>query len=91
MNGSSLVLSLQTGEQMQKETARRRRGCIEGTDLIVRRMSDNKEKTFKLVSEYYFDKKGTKLLIETTRNSKDSNSRAMVLIYNLSSEKKPIP
>ncbi len=59
----------------------------EGTDLIVRRMSDNKEKTFKLVSEYYFDKKGTKLLIETTRNSKDSNSRAMVLIYNLSSEK----
>lgn len=59
----------------------------EGTDLIVRRMSDNKEKTFKLVSEYYFDKKGTKLLIETTKNSKDSNSRALVLIYNLASEK----
>ena len=48
----------------------------EGTDLIVRRMSDNKEKIFKLVSEYYFDKKGTRLLIETTKNSKDSNSKA---------------
>jgi dipeptidyl aminopeptidase/acylaminoacyl peptidase len=59
----------------------------DGTDLVVRRMSDNKEKTFKLVSEYYFDKKGTRLLIETTKNSKDSNSKALVLIYNLASEK----
>lgn len=59
----------------------------EGTDLVVRRLSDNKERTFKLVSEYYFDKKGTKLLVETTKNSKDSNSRAAVLIYNLASEK----
>jgi len=59
----------------------------DGTDLVVRRMSDAKEKTFKLVSEYFFDKKGTKLLIETTKNSKDSNSKALVLIYNLASEK----
>lgn len=59
----------------------------EGTDLVVRRLGDNKERTFKLVSEYYFDKKGTKLLIETTKNSKDSNSRAAVLLYNLASEK----
>ncbi len=59
----------------------------EGTDLVVRRMADNKEKTFKLVSEYYFDKKGTRLLIETTKNSKDSNSKAFVMIYNLASEK----
>ena len=61
--------------------------ATEGTDLVVRRMTDAKEKTFKLVSEYYFDKKGTKLLIETTKNSKDSNSKAMVIIYNLASEK----
>ncbi len=59
----------------------------EGTDLVVRRMSDNKEKTFKLVSEYYFDKKGTRLLVETTKNSKDSNSKALVLLYNLSADK----
>ncbi|MBP6285565.1 MAG: prolyl oligopeptidase family serine peptidase [Ferruginibacter sp.] len=59
----------------------------EGTDLVVRRMGDNKEKTFKLVSEYYFDKKGTRILIETTKNSKDSNSRALVLLYDLGSER----
>ncbi|HAO45754.1 MAG TPA: peptidase S9 [Chitinophagaceae bacterium] len=50
-------------------------------------MSDNKERTFKLVSEYYFDKKGTKLLVETTKNSKDSNSKALVLLYNLAADK----
>ncbi len=59
----------------------------DGTDLVVRRISDAKEKTFKLVSEYYFDKKGTKLLIETTKNSKDTNSKALVFIYNLATEK----
>ncbi len=59
----------------------------EGTDLLVRKLADGKEKTFKLVSEYYFDKKATKLLIETTKNSKDSNSKAMVLLYNLQTEK----
>ncbi|MBL0146601.1 MAG: S9 family peptidase [Chitinophagaceae bacterium] len=57
----------------------------EGTDLIVRNLKDGKEKTFKLVSEYYFDKKATKILIETTKNNKDSNSKALVLIYNLAS------
>jgi len=59
----------------------------EGTDLVVRKLGDTKEKTFKLVSEYYFDKKGTKLVIETTKNSKDSNSKAMVMLYNLASGK----
>ena len=55
----------------------------EGTDLVVRNLNSTTEKTFKLVSEYLFDEKGTKLLVETTKNSKDSNSKACVLIYNL--------
>jgi dipeptidyl aminopeptidase/acylaminoacyl peptidase len=59
----------------------------EGTDLVVKRFSDNKEKTFKLVSEYYFDKKGTRLLVKTTKNAKDTTSKALVLLYNLQSEK----
>ncbi len=59
----------------------------EGTDLVVKRLDTAKAKTFKLVSEYFFDKNGTKLLIETTKNAKDSNSKAMVLIYNLASGK----
>ncbi len=59
----------------------------EGTDLIVKRLGDGRAKTFKLVSEYLFDKQGTKLLIETTKAAKDSNSKAYVLLYNLASEK----
>lgn len=62
-------------------------GGSDGTDLVVRRMSDNKERTFKLVSDYMFDKKGTRLLIETSKNSKDTNSKAYVLLYNLQAEK----
>lgn len=59
----------------------------EGTDLVLRNLTNNKETVFKLVNEFYFDKKGTKLLIETTRNSKDSSSKALVLLYNLQSQK----
>jgi dipeptidyl aminopeptidase/acylaminoacyl peptidase len=59
----------------------------EGTDLVVRRMTDGKEMTFKLVGEYAFDKKGTRLVIETTKAAKDSNSLAFVLIYNLATGK----
>ena len=56
----------------------------EGTDLVVRDMSNAKEKTFNLVSDYLFDEKGSKLFIATTKNAKDSNSKAYILIYNLS-------
>ncbi len=55
----------------------------EGTDLLLRNMNTAKEKTFKLVGDYFFDKKGTRLLIRTTKNNSDSNSKAFVLMYNL--------
>ncbi len=58
--------------------------ALEGTDLVCRNLTDGKETVFKLVSEYYFDKPANKLLIETSRNSKDSNSKAMVILYNIS-------
>ncbi len=61
--------------------------AAEGTDLVLRRLNDGKEKTFKLVSDYAFDKKGTRLVLKTTKNAKDSNSVAFVLLYNLQSEK----
>ncbi len=61
--------------------------ATEGTDLIVRKLTDGKEKTFKLVSDFAFDKKGTKLVIKTTKASKDSNSLAFVLLYNLADDK----
>ena len=62
-------------------------GASDGTDLIVRNTNDNKEKTFKLVSEFYFDKKGTRLAIETSKNSKDSNSKGALIVYNLQNGK----
>ena len=61
--------------------------AAEGTDLVLRRTGTGKEKTFKLVSDYAFDKKGTRLVMRTTKASKDSNSIAYVLLYNLSTEK----
>ncbi len=61
--------------------------AAEGTDLIVRRLTDGKEKTFKLVSDYAFDKKGTRLVVKTTKASKDSNSIGLVLLYNLAADK----
>lgn len=55
----------------------------EGTDLVVRNLGNGKEKTFKLVSDYLFDKQGTRLLIETTAKSKDTSSIAYLLLYHL--------
>ena len=50
----------------------------EGTDLVLKNLLNGEEKIFPFVSEYYFDKKGKKLLIETTKNAKDSLSKAAV-------------
>lgn len=54
-----------------------------GTDLVLRKMENGSEKIFKNVLEYYFDKKGHKLLIETAKNPRDSLSKPMVLVHNL--------
>jgi dipeptidyl aminopeptidase/acylaminoacyl peptidase len=59
----------------------------EGTDLIVRNLNNGKDRVFKLVSDYTFDKKGTKLAMRTSKAAKDSNSIAYVLLYNLATEK----
>jgi len=55
----------------------------DGTDLVLRNLMTGEEKIFPLVSEYYFDKYGKKLLLETTKNSKDSLSKASVLLVDL--------
>ncbi len=59
----------------------------EGTELTVKNLTTGKTKQIKLVSEYLFDKKGTKLLIKTTKNAKDSTSKAFVLLYDLAQNK----
>ncbi len=55
----------------------------EGTDLTLKNLSNGITKKIRQVSEYYFDKKGTKLLIKTAKNSKDTTIRPYVLLYNL--------
>ncbi len=60
----------------------------DGTDLVLRNLLTGEEKTFPLVSEYYFDKYSKKLLLETTRNSKDSLSKASILLIDLGNMQK---
>ena len=61
--------------------------ALEGTELIVKNLVTGIGLSFKLVSEYLFDEKGNRLLIETTKNRKDTNSKAFILIYKLATGK----
>jgi dipeptidyl aminopeptidase/acylaminoacyl peptidase len=58
-----------------------------GTDLVLRKTITGEERTFRYVLEYYFSKNGSKLLIEQSRNPKDSLSRACVILYDLFTSK----
>ncbi len=50
----------------------------EGTELVLQNLATGEKKSYKLVSEYYFNKKGTMLVIETTRKTGDAQSKATV-------------
>lgn len=54
-----------------------------GTDLVLRKLETGEEKIFNNVLEFYFNKTGQKLLIETSKNPKDSLSKPAVLLYDL--------
>jgi dipeptidyl aminopeptidase/acylaminoacyl peptidase len=53
----------------------------EGTELVLRHITDGKETRFPLVSEYYFSKNGNTLVIESTRKNGDAGSKASVQVY----------
>lgn len=55
----------------------------EGTDLVVKNLVTGETQTYKLVSEYFFNKKGTHVLYETTRKNGDITSKAAVVKVNL--------
>ncbi|MEA3426439.1 MAG: prolyl oligopeptidase family serine peptidase [Bacteroidota bacterium] len=57
----------------------------EGTELVVRNLVTGEQKTYQLVSEYFFNKKGTVLVIETTRKTGDARSQAAVTRIDLAS------
>ncbi|HEX9509102.1 MAG TPA: prolyl oligopeptidase family serine peptidase [Puia sp.] len=54
----------------------------EGTELVLRNLNTGQEKKLSLVSEYYFNKNGQVLVVETTRRNADSVSKALVLWVN---------
>ncbi|MES1220739.1 MAG: hypothetical protein ABUT20_34885 [Bacteroidota bacterium] len=54
-----------------------------GTDLRLKNLLSGEEKVYKNVQEYYFSKNGVKLLLEISRDPKDSLSKAFVLCYDL--------
>ncbi|MFZ4057936.1 MAG: prolyl oligopeptidase family serine peptidase, partial [Ferruginibacter sp.] len=62
-------------------------GASSASDLVLRRLSDNRLTTFKTINEYYFDKQGQHLLLETAKNPKDSNSKSLVIVYHLKTDK----
>lgn len=58
-------------------------GNADAGDLLLRNLKTGEEKTFELVSEYFFDKTGSQVVMETSRSSKDSLSLVKVLLYNV--------
>jgi dipeptidyl aminopeptidase/acylaminoacyl peptidase len=54
-----------------------------GTELRLRNLQTGEEKLFKNVVEYYFSKNGRKLLLEQSRDPKDSLSKIVVLLHDL--------
>lgn len=61
--------------------------ATEGSDLVLRNLLTGKEKTFKNVSDYLFNKKGQKLALRFTKAPRDSNSKAGVAVYDLKAER----
>ena len=60
----------------------------EGTELTLRNLLTGEEKKFKLVSDYYFSKKGNVFLVETTKKNGDSTAAAAVVWIDMPSLKK---
>ena len=61
--------------------------AAEGTDLILRNLITGETTLFKLISEFFFNKKGNVLLVETTRSKNDSASKASVMRVDLNDHK----
>ena len=83
-NGLSV---LQTPKKETKPASKPDETIEEGTELVTRNLSTGEEKKYKLVSDYYFSKKGNTLIIETTRKNSDSLSKATIVWVNTSTGK----
>jgi len=59
----------------------------EGTELVLRNLKTGEQISFKLVSEYFFNKKGNVLLAETTKKNNDALTKAGVVKVDLTNNK----
>ncbi len=59
----------------------------EGTDLVLRNLATGNERNFKLTQEFYFDKYGKQLLIETSKKNGDSTKKSLILWHALQAAK----
>jgi dienelactone hydrolase len=59
----------------------------EGTDLVVLNLTNQDTVVYKLVSEYFFNKKGNILLVETTKKTGDAKVKPTVLKVDLLQKK----
>ncbi|MBN8718964.1 MAG: S9 family peptidase [Sediminibacterium magnilacihabitans] len=55
----------------------------EGTDLVLTNLATGETRTFHQVSEYFFNRKGNALVLETTRKNNDPSQKASVIYFNL--------
>jgi dipeptidyl aminopeptidase/acylaminoacyl peptidase len=58
-----------------------------GSDLVLRNLITGKERTFKNVTDYTFNKYGQKLVIEFAKAPRDSASKAAVAVFDLKKER----
>lgn len=72
------------GVTAEEETAN---SNSEASDLVLRRLDDGREYTFKNVADFYFSPFGQKLLLKTVRPSKEASAKYSVLVYTLQSGK----
>ena len=61
--------------------------AAEGSDLFLRNLNTGKERLFKNIADYYFNKYGQKLVLEVAKDPKDRSSKNAVVIYDLTKEK----
>ena len=55
----------------------------EGSELTLRNLLTGEQQTFKLVTEYYFNKKGNTLVYETSKKTGDSLVKPLVVKIDL--------
>jgi dienelactone hydrolase len=55
----------------------------EGSDLVLRKLTDGKERVFKNVVEYYFNAYGQKLVMSISKSPGDNRTANGVIVYDL--------